>query len=80
VAAVVAFGLLSGEAEFLLGGEIAEVRTTNPGELRGPSIKGGAGKKVGTGDVLIVPAGTPHQILLQPGQRVTFMVAKYAKQ
>jgi len=73
------FSILNGEAEFLVGGEIVDPRTTNPGEIRGPSIKGGASKKLAAGDMLIVPAGTPHQILLQAGQRVTFSVAKFAR-
>jgi len=73
------FCVLTGEAEFVLGGEIIAPRTTNPGEIRGASIKGGASKTVAAGDILIVPAGTAHQILLQPGRRVSFMVAKFAK-
>ena len=71
------FCILSGEAEFLVGGEIEEARVTNPGEVRGPSIKGGTTKKTVVGDVIIIPPGTPHQILVQPGQRCSFLVAKY---
>ena len=72
------FCILNGEAEFLVGGEIVEARTTNPGEVRGPSIKGGASKKVGAGDVVVIPPGTAHQIVVPSGGRVTFMVAKFA--
>jgi hypothetical protein len=28
---------------------------------------------------VVVPPGTPHQILLQPGKRMSFMVAKILK-
>jgi mannose-6-phosphate isomerase-like protein (cupin superfamily) len=73
------FSILSGEGEFVVGGQIVDPRTTNPGEIRGPSIKGGSRKKVATGDVVIVPPGTAHQILIAPGKRMTFMVAKLAK-
>ena len=73
------FSILNGEGEFVLGGAIVDPRTTNPGEIRGPSIKGGSRKKVATGDVVIVPPGTPHQILITPGKRMTFLVTKLAK-
>jgi mannose-6-phosphate isomerase-like protein (cupin superfamily) len=73
------FTILTGEAEFVTGGEIENARNTNPGEVRGPSIKGGVTKKVGTGDVIIIPPGTPHQIMVTPGKRVSFMVAKFVK-
>jgi mannose-6-phosphate isomerase-like protein (cupin superfamily) len=74
------FCILTGEGEFVVGGEIENPRTTNPGEIRGPSIKGGTTKKVGVGDVIIVPPGTPHQIIIAPGQRMSFMVGKFAKE
>src|SRR5262245_25703503 len=73
------FTILNGEGEFIVGGEIVDSRTTNPGEIRGPSIKGGSTKKVGVGDVIIVPPGTPHQIMISPGKRLSFMVAKFVK-
>ena len=73
------FSILTGEGEFVVGGEIVTPRTTNPGEVRGPSIKGGSRKKVGAGDVVIVPPGTAHQILIAPGKRMSFMVAKLQK-
>jgi mannose-6-phosphate isomerase-like protein (cupin superfamily) len=69
--------ILSGEGEFLAGGEVESPRTTNPGEIRGPSISGGETKAVGVGDVIIIPPGVPHQILVKPGGRVSFLVAKY---
>jgi mannose-6-phosphate isomerase-like protein (cupin superfamily) len=73
------FSILTGEGEFVVGGAIVDPRTTNPGEVRGPSIKGGTRKKVAVGDIVVVPPGTPHQILLQPGKRMSFMVAKILK-
>jgi quercetin dioxygenase-like cupin family protein len=70
------FTILSGQAEFVVGGEIETPRTTNPGEIRGPSIKGGTSKRAATGDVVIVPPGVAHQILVDKGTLVTFSVTK----
>lgn len=49
------------------------------GEARGPSMKNGARSKVGTGDVIIIPPGAPHQIMVAPGKRASFMAPMFAK-
>lgn len=54
------FHVLEGEAVLVLGGELVEPRSTTPTELRGTSIRGGAVHTLKKGDVLVVPAGTPH--------------------
>jgi mannose-6-phosphate isomerase-like protein (cupin superfamily) len=71
------FCIISGEGEFLVGGEIENPRTTNPGEIRGPAIKGGVSRPVAVGDVVIIPPGVPHQILVKWGGRCSFLVTKY---
>jgi len=73
------FCILTGEGEFVVGGEIVNPNTTNPAEIRGPSIRNGVTKKVGVGDVIVIPPGVPHQILVPEGKRMSFMVAKFAK-
>ena len=35
-------------------------KTTEPGEIRGPSIKDGVSKHLGPGDVVVIPAGVGH--------------------
>jgi mannose-6-phosphate isomerase-like protein (cupin superfamily) len=52
--------VLDGSATFVTGGTLVDGRTTAPDELRGPEIEGGETRRIGKGDVLIVPAGTPH--------------------
>jgi len=42
------------------GGKVVDGRSTGPGEIRGASIDGGTARKLGKGDVIIVPKGTPH--------------------
>jgi glc operon protein GlcG len=52
--------VLGGSATFVTGGTVVEGKTTAPDELRGTSIASGDRRRIGKGDVLIVPAGTPH--------------------
>ena len=68
-----------GEATLVLGGTLIEPKTVSPGEIRGTSIKDGVQKKLGPGDVLNIPAGMPHQFLLEPGKQITYFVAKVGR-
>jgi len=52
--------VLEGEATFVTGGEVVDGKTTGPEEVRGASIRGGKTRKLVPGDVMVVPAGTPH--------------------
>jgi glc operon protein GlcG len=52
--------VLEGAATLVTGGSVPEARTTEPNELRGPSIAGGDSRRVVKGDVIVVPAGVPH--------------------
>ncbi len=51
---------LEGDATLVLGGKVVEPRNVTPTEIRGASIEGGELRPVKKGDLLIVPAGTPH--------------------
>jgi mannose-6-phosphate isomerase-like protein (cupin superfamily) len=66
----------SGEITMVYGGTVVDGKTTAPGEIRGPSIKGGTEVKLGAGDVLHIPAKVAHQMKLDPGKQVTYFVAK----
>ncbi len=52
--------VLDGTATLITGGTAMNVKETGPGELRGDSIQGGEEHHLAKGDVIIVPAGTPH--------------------
>ena len=52
--------VLSGEATLVLGGSVLEPRNLSPTEIRGRGIEGGEVHSLKPGDVLVVPAGTPH--------------------
>ena len=66
----------SGEATLVVGGEVVEPRPTGPGEVRGASIRGGAKTKMGPGDVVNIPAKIPHQVLVETGKTVTYLIVK----
>ena len=66
----------SGEATLVVGGKAVGARSTAPGEIRGSSIEGGSSRKVAAGDIINIPANTPHQTLLAPGRQVTMLVLK----
>lgn len=52
--------VLEGSATFVTGGTVVEPRNTAPDEIRGSRIDGGETRVIAPGDVIIVPAGTPH--------------------
>jgi glc operon protein GlcG len=52
--------VLDGAATLVTGGTVVEPRTVAPGEVRGPRIEGGTARELGPGDVVHVPAGSPH--------------------
>lgn len=52
--------VLNGTATFVTGGTVENGTTTAPNEVRGSSIRGGDTRRIGKGDVIIVPKNTPH--------------------
>jgi mannose-6-phosphate isomerase-like protein (cupin superfamily) len=68
--------VLSGEATLVFGGTVQDGWNTAPGETRGRAISGGEKKRLGPGDVVHIPAKTPHQTLVPQGKHVTYLVIK----
>jgi mannose-6-phosphate isomerase-like protein (cupin superfamily) len=52
--------VLEGSATFVTGGRVVEPKSTAPDEVRGAAIAGGETRVISKGDVIVVPAGTPH--------------------
>lgn len=69
----------SGEAVLIVGGAVVDPKTESPGEIRGTSIRNGVEKKLSPGDIVNIPAGMPHQFLLEPGKQITYFVVKVGK-
>lgn len=54
------FIIVDGEAEFVTGGTLIEPREISPGQIRGRGIEGGVTHHLSKGDVIAIPANTPH--------------------
>jgi glc operon protein GlcG len=52
--------VLEGSATLVTGGTAVDAKPTAADELRGTSIEGGDARQIARGDVITVPAGTPH--------------------
>lgn len=63
----------SGEATLIVGNDVVDPKRPSPDELRGTSIRNGIERKVTAGDVINMPAGLPHQFLLEPGKQITYI-------
>jgi mannose-6-phosphate isomerase-like protein (cupin superfamily) len=70
------FFVQSGTATLVFGGEVPGAKTTAPHELRGAAVKGGQRKTLAPGDVVHIPAGVPHQLLVPAGKEFTYFVIK----
>ena len=74
------FFVTSGSATLITGGKMANAHPEKTGELRGTSIEGGERHVLRAGDVVHIPAGTPHQMLIDKGTPVTYFVVKVTGQ
>ncbi len=74
------FVIEDGEATIVTGGKVVNPKTQKPGEIRGSSIMGGERHTLATGDIIHIPAGTPHQLLLEKGKPFTYFVVKVTGQ
>ena len=70
----------SGQATIIIGGRVVNAKTIAANEIRGTSIEGGERQALKAGDVVHVPAKTPHQVLLDAGQTLDYVVLKVDSQ
>ena len=54
------FIIVDGEAEFVTGGKMIEPKEISPGQTRARGIEGGVTHHLSKGDVIAIPANTPH--------------------
>jgi quercetin dioxygenase-like cupin family protein len=67
-----------GEATFVTGGKMIGGKSTRPGQYLGKEIQGGESHRLVKGDVVVVPAGTPHWFKEVPSA-VSYFVVKVLK-
>jgi mannose-6-phosphate isomerase-like protein (cupin superfamily) len=65
--------VLEGTGNIVTGGKLVDEKRTNANNLSGPSIAGGNSQAVAKGDMLIVPANTPHQVIPTGGAPIVLM-------
>jgi mannose-6-phosphate isomerase-like protein (cupin superfamily) len=70
------FVVLAGAATLVTGGTICGAHNVAPGETSGDSIEGGMHQELRAGEIVHVPAGTPHQCLVSGDKTVTCFVVK----
>jgi len=70
--------VIDGEATFVTGGTMVGGKTTKTGQWLGTDITGGETHHLTKGDVIVVPAGTPHWFKEVP-KSVSYYVVKVLK-
>jgi uncharacterized protein GlcG (DUF336 family) len=66
--------VVQGSATVVTGGELVDSRDVAPGEIRAGAIDGGTRHQLTEGDVLVVPAGVPHQFVTVSNPFLYFVV------
>jgi uncharacterized protein GlcG (DUF336 family)/mannose-6-phosphate isomerase-like protein (cupin superfamily) len=72
--------VVSGTATLVTGGIVVEPEAVAPGETRGTSIENGDAHELAAGDVIVIPAGTPHWFREVKGPFLYFVVKPVACQ
>lgn len=70
--------VLEGSATVVTGGAVVKPKVTEPGQLRGSQIQGGETRRIGKGDVMVIPAGVPHWFKEVSGPLTYFVVKPIA--
>lgn len=70
------FYVVEGSATLVSGGTVEGAVEITPGEIRGSSVTGGVRYALRAGDVAHIPAGRPHQLLVEGEKTFTCLVVK----
>jgi mannose-6-phosphate isomerase-like protein (cupin superfamily) len=70
------FVVLSGSATLLVGGKLVNGEETAAHEFRNGTIQGASRQKLAAGDVVRIPPGMPHQLLLDGAPEFEYFVVK----
>jgi mannose-6-phosphate isomerase-like protein (cupin superfamily) len=70
------FFVTQGRATLVTGGTVINPKTGGDGETKGSGIRNGKTQTIAKGDIVHIPAGTPHQLILVPGTAYGAIVIK----
>ena len=70
------FVVKSGHASVTVGGRIEHNHEIAPSEWRGGELIGGTKHNLAAGDLLLIPAGVPHQVVVPAGGTFTYFAIK----
>jgi mannose-6-phosphate isomerase-like protein (cupin superfamily) len=70
------FFVTGGKATLITGGSVIQATTDKDGETKGSGIANGRSQTIAQGDVVHIPAGTPHQLRVLPGDVYSSIVVK----
>jgi mannose-6-phosphate isomerase-like protein (cupin superfamily) len=70
------FLVTEGKAKLVTGGSVIHAKTDSEGETKGSGIQNGKSEMIAKGDVVHIPAGVPHQLILAPGSAYSSVVIK----
>lgn len=68
--------VLEGSATLITGGTVVDPHTNDAGETSGKKVENGKSQTISAGDIVHVPAGVPHQIIIPPGMLYKAIVIK----
>ncbi len=71
--------VIEGTATLVTGGTMVGGKNTKPGQWVGTDVKGGDTRQLMKGDVVVVPAGTPHWFKEVPASGISYYVVKVIK-
>ncbi len=66
------FVMVEGEATLVVGGTMVDPKRTAPDQMRAPSLDGGTIYHLSKGDVITIPAKTPHWFKEVPTKTVAY--------
>jgi len=66
------FVFVEGEATLVVGGTMVDSKRTAPDQMRAPSVQGGTTYHMSKGDVITIPAKTPHWFKDVPTKTVAY--------
>ena len=65
-----------GRATSVIGGELIEPEHLPRKQIRGSAIEGGLQRALAPGDVMHIPPGLPHQLLIDPEEPYMYLLIK----